>query len=380
MGDSVLTEDLCRFDEVCAFNRRGLFLGGAAKSGTTLLLSLLDGHPKLAVLPEETHFFEKRRNFSILKNYPAKARWLRESSDSDLRFLARGQFQPSQGRSSANTRDYTNIDYPAFVRLSEHFAKQPGLNDSLLFSEIVRAYAVVNGCDWRNCVRWVEKTPGNEVYSDDLFKLFPEAKLLQLARDPRAVFASRKKGLIGRYGCYGRAHRLVLEWNQSARHINKLQKQSYRYLMVRYEDLVTDVAKTLERVSRFVGIELLPAMLEPTRAGKRWGGNSAYDKTFDGISAEPVNQWKNQLTNDEIWWVEMHCHEGMGIAGYQPETDCRFSFARWFKRMSGESWRGYLRARRGSLCQWAGLLKDCRYDVAPPANTQGKPASQFSCS
>jgi hypothetical protein len=350
-----------------------LFLGGAAKSGTTLLLSLLDGHPKLAVLPEETHFFEKRRNFSVLENCPVKARWLRESGDSDLRYLARGKFEPSrQAVGSPNIRDYTNFDYAAFVRLSEQFARRPGLNDSLLFSEVVRAYAIVNGCDWRNCIRWVEKTPGNELYSDDLFELFPGAKLLQLVRDPRAVFACRKKGLIGRYGCYGRAHRLVREWNQSARQIRKLENLTDSYLLVRYEDLVQDTARTLERVSQFIGIELLPVMLEPTRAGKRWGGNSAYDKTFDGISVETVSEWKKELTEDEIWWIEMHCRKGMQMLGYQPETDGKFSFARWFKRMSGESWRGYQRARTASLCQLTGLLQDCRYDVTPQSNTDGK--------
>jgi Sulfotransferase family len=366
MNDSAIAEDICKFDEICAFNRRGLFVGGAAKSGTTLLLSLLDGHPKLAVLPEETHFFGRHKDFSSLKSYAAKARSLVESSDSDLRLLAEGRVEPSRdARNSADTRDYTSFDYPAFVRLVEHFAKQPWLNDSLIFSEIVRAYAIVNGCDWRNCVRWVEKTPGNEVYSDDLFKLFPDAKLLQIVRDPRAVFASRKRHLIGRYGRHTKAHRLVREWNESSGQISKLQKRTESYLLIRYEDLVHNTAKTLERVCRFIGIELLAVMLEPTRAGKGWRGNSAYDKTFGGISAASVDQWKKELTEDEIWWIEMHCREGMQIAGYNFETDCRFSFARWSKRMSGESWGGYLRARRGSLCQWAGLLEDCRYDTAP---------------
>ena len=362
MGDSKDTGEHCKFDDVCAFNRRGFFLGGAAKSGTTLLLSLLDGHPKLAVLPEETQFLGKHRELSALNSYPAKARWLLEKSN--LRLLALGRIE-SQREASASVRDYTSFDYSGFVRLTEHFANQSWLNDSLIFSEVVRAYAIAKGCDWRNCVRWVEKTPGNEVYSDELFKLFPEAKLLQVVRDPRAVFASRKTRLVSRYGSHAKSHRLVREWNESSRQIRKLQKNSGNYLLVRYEDLVQDTARTLEKISQFIGIELLPVMLEPTRAGNRWGGNSSFHEAFAGISADSVSQWKSALTKDEIWWIEMHCLEGMQIAGYQPETDCRFSFSRWSRRMSGESWGGYLRARRGSLCQLAGFLEDCRYDAAP---------------
>jgi len=363
MSESAISEETASFEEICEFNRRGLFVGGSAKSGTTLLQSLLDGHPRLSVLPEQTSFFTRLSGFSDLHDYRAKARWLLEKTN--LRLLAPDGVESARETGEGDPRDYTNFDYPHFVRLTEEFAKRPGLNDSLIFSEVARVYAIAKGCDWRSCIRWVEKTPGNEVYSDDIFKLYPEAKLLQIVRDPRAVFASRKKRLIERFGGHAKAHRLVREWNQSSRHIRKLQNLTHSYLLVCYEDLVLDSERIFEKISKFVGIELLPVMLEPTRAGKHWGGNSAYDKTFGGISSHSIDQWKKQLTDDEIWWIEMHCQEGMKIAGYPLDTDCKFSLSRWSRRMSGESWGGYIRARRGSLCQWAGLLEDCRYDVAP---------------
>jgi len=37
------------------FEQRAAFIAGQAKSGTTLLIALLDSHPELLVLPEETH-------------------------------------------------------------------------------------------------------------------------------------------------------------------------------------------------------------------------------------------------------------------------------------------------------------------------------------
>ena len=76
------------FDEIRAFNRRGLFLGGCPKSGTTLLLSLLDGHPKLVVVPEETHFLDERPHYLALDSYQARLRRLLEKSG--LRLLAQG--------------------------------------------------------------------------------------------------------------------------------------------------------------------------------------------------------------------------------------------------------------------------------------------------
>ena len=40
--------------EPLPFEQRACFAAGQAKSGTTLLIALLDGHPQLLVLPEET--------------------------------------------------------------------------------------------------------------------------------------------------------------------------------------------------------------------------------------------------------------------------------------------------------------------------------------
>ncbi len=359
------------FDAIRAFNRRGLFLGGCPKSGTTLLLSLLDGHPKLVVLPEETHFLDERPHYLALDSYRARLRRLLEKSG--LRLLAEGRFGRF-GRSgeapSADLRDYSGFDHQRFTRLAAYSVEQPWVNDSLLFSETVRAYAITVGCNWRDCVRWVEKSTSNEASSDALFELFPEAKLLQVVRDPRAVFSSRKKRLLNISGCYTKAHRLVRGWNQSSRQIPKLIERRDSYFVVRYEDLIQAPRESLEGVCRFIGIEFLPELFAPTRGGRQWQGNSSFHNAFSGISAQSVEHWKSELTADEIWWVEMHCRQGMLIAGYPLQTDGRFSFGRWLKRLPGESWGGYLRSRRGSLCQLAGLLEDSRY-AAVPAELQG---------
>jgi hypothetical protein len=41
------------------FEQRACFIAGQAKSGTTLLVALLDSHPELLVLPEETAYFPR---------------------------------------------------------------------------------------------------------------------------------------------------------------------------------------------------------------------------------------------------------------------------------------------------------------------------------
>lgn len=342
------------------FNRKGLFIGGAAKSGTTLLMSLLDHHPQLVVLPEETGYIEHRKQYLKLKNNRAKLKKLMASlaalgSDSE--------FSDASPGCSSDTRTYAAFDYQRFTALAESFIQRPGLNDSLLFSEVIRAYGITAGLDWENCAHWVEKTPRTESHPATMDELFPDAKLLQIVRDPRAVFASFKNRIINRYGCHAKAHRLPRSWNRSAREIPRLRRDPSRFLVIRYEDLVKNPEETLKKICRFGGFDFCGKMLKPTRAGSIWEGNSAFNKAFQRISTATAEQWKDCLSEPEIWWIELHCRRGMELAGYSFQTDARFSLRRWLKRLPGESWSGYLRARRGSLCQWLGLLKDCRYDV-----------------
>lgn len=345
--------------EAREFNQRGLFIGGAIKSGTTLLKSLLDNHPQLVVFPEETHYLEERSKYLALNDYRAKLQCLLEREE--VRRLAKGWSEPSSSGGAADERRYSHFDYDQFVALARDFVNQPWMNDSLLLSETIRAYGIVAGADWRNCARWVEKTPKSETCGDALDELFPDAKLIQIVRDPRAVFASLKNRAIKEFGYYNAAHKLTRRWNGSAREITRLRRDPSRFLIVRYEDLVKDPRTELETVCRFGGFEFSEKMFEPTCAGNGWLGNSAFYNEFNGISIAPAEKWKDYLTEQEIWWVELHCRKGMELAGYPLLTGGRFSISRWLRGLPGESLDGYFRDRRDSIRQAVGLLTECRF-------------------
>lgn len=347
-------------EQALQFSRRGLFIGGCPKSGTTLLLSLLDGHPQLVVLPEESFYLEDQHIYQRLPTLRDRLRRLLEKTD--LRLLGQGQVKLKRSVISSDTRDYSKFDYRRFIALSEEFIKQPWMNDSLLFSELIRAYAIALGADWKKCIRWVEKSTSNEVRHLAMDKLYPDARLVQVVRDPRAVFASRKKYLVNRFGRHTKAHRLVREWNRSSQEIPRLRRHPDRFMVVQYEELVKAPKEIMQAVCRLVGIDFIEDLLHPTRAGEKWQGNSAFQAVFAGINTSSVDQWKDQLQEHEIWWIELHCRKGMELAGYPLQTNGRFSVFRWLKRLPDESWNGYFRSRRGSLCQMFGILKECRYD------------------
>ena len=55
--------------ETLPLDQRACFIAGQAKSGTTLLVALLDNHPQLLVLPEETAYFP-----TVLTKYAPRGR------------------------------------------------------------------------------------------------------------------------------------------------------------------------------------------------------------------------------------------------------------------------------------------------------------------
>ena len=51
---------LAMLDPIWARDLKATIIGGMAKTGTTLPLTLLDGHPDLVVFPEEFRFFHMK--------------------------------------------------------------------------------------------------------------------------------------------------------------------------------------------------------------------------------------------------------------------------------------------------------------------------------
>jgi hypothetical protein len=199
----------------------------------------------------------------------------------------------------------------------------------------------------------VEKTPANDYFADDLFRYFPEGRLVQIVRDPRAVYASRQRALRQSVGKHAKAFRLVNEWNRSVRQRWLRRDLPEQFLSVRYEDLVMKPQETLAQVCRFIGIEARSLSLAPTKGGQPWQGNSSYGDAFSNISEVPLDRWKDELSADEVAWVEYHCQEGMRECGYPMLTDVSSparNFRQWLRPLIAESWLGYLKARRASLC------------------------------
>jgi hypothetical protein len=336
-----------------SFGIREVFIGGAPRSGTSLLLSLLDSHQEMLVFPTEIHLFDQGIKRVGANDAGRLARCL--LSHSEIAHLFNSQTPPmGYGGIAPEMGWFESFDYSTFERnfLWRVRQRQEGGPRHVLHS-LFRAYAETRPAT-HECPRiFVEKTPANDYYSEQVFKYFPEAKLIQIIRDPRAVYASRQKALRQRRVRHSKSFRLVNEWNRNIWQCQRLRDRPDQFLSIRYEDLLADPKAILNRVCEFIGISARALTLAPTKAGQQWQGNSSYGDSFKGISTIPLDRWKDELCADEVAWIEYHCQQGMRDCGYPFLTDLSSpakNWQLWLRPLPYESWLGYLKARRASLC------------------------------
>jgi len=322
------------------FDERACFIAGAAKSGTTLLVSLLDSHPELLVMPQDTAYFP-----TVLTKYGARGRraqfdYLTKESWTNVLF----GFQAMRGR-----QDYADFPKEKFLETFERVAFDPANEKRDLLVLMMEAYADVVGVALERVKRWVEKTPANRNYVPEIFNRFPRARLLLTMRDPRALLSAQIALENTRKTRRFSVYYVVAHWRAAARLARKIRNKEIPGLVVNYEDLAMDPKMSMQKVCDYLEIDFNPEIvLNPTKVGRSWGGNSAAGTRFAEVSTAPVMRWKNDLQEDEVGWVEWHCHDLMTEFGYEPRLNRR-SFRYFIKPIRGERPKEFLKSRAYSL-------------------------------
>ena len=322
------------------FDQRACFIAGQAKSGTTLLVALLDNHPELLVLPEETAYFP-----TVLTKYAPLGRraqfdYLTKQSLSNVLF---------GGPCKWGKRNYASFPRETFLETFERMAFDPANAREDLLILMVKSYAETLGRPFDSIRRWVEKTPANRNHIPKILARFPQAKILVTMRDPRAILAAQialeKTRKTGRFSTYY----VIAHWRVAARLAMRVRNGEISGLVVPYEQLVCDPASMMEKVCIYLEIAFDPTtVLTPTKIGQFWSGNSAARINFSQITPEPATRWQRELSEDEIGWVEWHCRDLMPKFGYEPRLS-ESSLRHFTKPIRGERPREYLKSRAYSL-------------------------------
>ena len=275
------------------------FIVGASRSGTTMMRLLLNAHSRIGV-PKELAYFERC----------ARAGWF---SDKKPAFSTSGYRTFVRAFLAKKKRALEGVDLECLER--EILAAGPA-DPAIPFRYAIEAWLEKEGKS-----TWGEKTPKNVFYVDKIHEMFPAAKFIYVIRDPRAAVHSMNRFI-----------RFIddsvvnsFNWLQAATMGYSLLTQSVpaeQRLVVKYEDLVTDVEATTRTICTFLGEHYEPAMLDfYTRsleeihpAQVHLGGVQTLTRP---ISTARVDTWRYELPARDRALIEWICGDAMAVFGYE---------------------------------------------------------------
>jgi hypothetical protein len=298
-----------------AFYEEPVFVVGHRKTGTTLVLDLLDAHPALVVLPgESNHFRQFRPRFDRgdagQRAAEAQRWWL-------LRLISPSGIPPFWA--AGKPWELDSDPYERFThRLLDLAAANPDRD--------VLGLVAVALSDGPEPSAWVEKTPGHELCADEIFDLYPRARFVHVLRDPRAVAAATKR--LDRATAQ-ETDLVTLGLNVRSSFVaaerNRERLGENRYLVLRYEELVAEPEPTMRQVAGFLGIEFRESLLVPTVGGVEATSNSSWTerKVTGAIESRRLDLWREELDESSASLVAGITAPAAARAGYCLPRDAR---------------------------------------------------------
>jgi hypothetical protein len=270
---------------------RYIFVGGAPRSGTTLLQNMLDSHPEIIGGPEFLHLPDIIRLRQSMQPNLSKG-WLDEYC--------------------------TSNEADAYIKqLIDNFLLPIARNKEVSFIS--------------------EKTPANISVFSDLAVMYPDAFFIHILRDPRAVVASMLK--VGR-----RARKKGIQTQSFTRntiHAANFLKKCYaegaafqsgndsRLLTIKYEDLVKNPEALTHRICTFLELSWDSRMLRPDKyehSGEEaitndiWYSKEEYKRRPTGAA---IDKWKNDLSfaQRSLLYYFFRSNQTLRSHGYQLESE-----------------------------------------------------------
>lgn len=320
-----------------AIQDRPVFIGGLAKSGTTLLRNLLDGHPQLAAFPVEGGLFHRLLRRPGIPFAERVTPWLRDAFSLLVSTDQGGG--PHWLLSSGQPSIEPYARYIAAFR--RRLSALPPEDESLIRASLF-AFLVARDISPEQASReiyWVEKTPSNVQNMDRILGVYPSAKFLFILRDPRASVASTRARHLKKYGNFDLQHLI-----EKAREVYRIVQEAAArlpeetVLLTRYEDLVRDAPGEMARIAAFLGIDFDEVLLEPTvgglpaRPNTGHGQNVGRTEVFTGS----LDKWRTTLSRAEIDLTSSYLHPYTAAFGYEPLSTSALVYARAALRIRQE--------------------------------------------
>jgi hypothetical protein len=262
-----------------------LFVVGAPRSGTTLTRTLLKGFAPVYLPPDE---------FQILPRFIARAEAGATAQDL-VAMVSESVFAGHMRRRGL---------WPDEAALA---ARMDGLSPAEAFRALVLAIAEQDGQE--QVVFWGDKTPETVFQLDLIARLWPDARIIEVVRDPRSTVLSMHRA-------WGRSLlRGSVIWRDARAATRAFAGRHGRERLhtLSFEALTADPGAEMARIGDWLGLDYDHATLATASSEERWGRAAG----STGVRAQKAD-WEAALSDRQIRQIEEICFDEMIAAGISP--------------------------------------------------------------
>lgn len=240
-----------------------IFIVGMSRSGTTLLGRIIASSDCVYTF-EELHFFEGLvTSQEIQEEHKVDLDVAKKIAIRLLTSAEKNIFEPSDNKRWESTA----------IEIIESISGN--LTYGKIYINVLKWYA-----NSKYCSAMCEQTPRYIFALDDVFKVFPNARVVNMVRDPRDVLLSQKnKWRTFSHGLWDMPlHEALRVWSNYSPIIQSLMWRSCvnraetylddeRILTVRFEDLVSSPEHTIKKICEHTFLNYSGKMLEVEKVG-----------------------------------------------------------------------------------------------------------------
>jgi protein-tyrosine sulfotransferase len=287
------------------------FICGAARSGTTLLSNLLNGHPETYVLPVASHvlvYWNYHRQNNSLERF-----FTRDYLNADeIQFLTNKVTRKEQENYVAQqygVEDYFKWNYieqKTFIDRYKGSLSETGVTLSGVYNALFKGAMPAEEYEDGNKLLIERRPLHNEICAVLLHREFPNAKFVHIIRDPRTRYISAKmRRVCRRLGfspkqvpsmCGENFPTAFSASSMVSLELAKLNKMIIgdNYYIFHFEDLIKSPETTMKEIARHLGIKFSETLLQQTSGEKKQVGFSSMDKPI-GSGPKDISDQRLEL-------------------------------------------------------------------------------------
>lgn len=168
---------------------------------------------------------------------------------------------------------------------------------------------------------FLDKTPRYSLIANDIINMFPDGKFIYLWRNPLSIISSMiETWWHGRWNLFKVKVDL---FDGMVNMVDSCRAHSDQVLTVQYEHFLTSPGIELQRIERYLNIELDPKLLEQFSQISFSGrmGDPTGAKKYDSVDNTPIEKWKSVINNPlrKLWcrrYLQWLGEERLGFMGY----------------------------------------------------------------